>query len=108
MDLLEKDRVIQKQPWSFDKSLLVMKVFDGHSKLEAVNLSWCSFWVQAHGLPLGLMNEKIGTVLGDAIGDVEKVETNGDQRAWGRFLKIRVSINISKPLKRGKTIAVAK
>ena len=58
-----------------------MKVFDGHSKPEVVNLTWCSFWVQAHGLPLGLMNEKIGTVLGDAIGDVEEVETNGDQLA---------------------------
>ena len=31
-DPLEKDRVIQKQPWSFNKSLLVMKDFDGHLK----------------------------------------------------------------------------
>ena len=72
-DPLKKDRVIQKQLWSFNKSLLVM--------------TWCPFWVQAHGLPLSLMNEKIGTVIGEVIGDVEEVETNGDQLAWVGFLK---------------------
>ena len=35
------------------------------------------------GLPLGLINEKIGTVLGDAIEDVEKVETNRDKLVRG-------------------------
>ena len=27
-DLLEKDRAFQKQPWSFNKSLLILKDFD--------------------------------------------------------------------------------
>ena len=58
-----------------------MKDFDGQSKPEAVNLNWCSFWVQAHSLILGLMNERIGPVIGDAIGDVEELETNRDQLA---------------------------
>ena len=32
--------------------------------------SGARFWVQIHGLQLGLMNEKVGTILGEAIGDV--------------------------------------
>ena len=37
-----------------------------------VRLTWSGarFWVQIHGLQLGLMNEKVGTILGEAIGDV--------------------------------------
>ena len=45
--------------------------------------------------PLGLMNEKIEAILGKAIGDVEEVETNGAQLACERYLKVKVSINVS-------------
>ena len=62
-DIMEKERVLLCQPWSFNKSMLILSSFDGKSKPEEVNLQWCSFWVQIHGLSLGLMTEKIGTVL---------------------------------------------
>ena len=98
-DILERDRILQKQPWSFNKSLMVLKEIDGNKQLEEVNMDWCPFRVQIHGLPLGLMNEKIGTVLGDAIGDLEEVEVDDGQFAWGKYLKVRVSIKVMKPLK---------
>ena len=62
---LEKDRVFQKQPWFFNKSLIVLNEFDGHTQPDNVNMKWCIFNVQIHGLPLDLMNEKIGVVLGE-------------------------------------------
>ena len=98
-DPLEKDKALQKQPWSFNKSLMILKDFDGLSKLEEADMDWCPFWVQAHGLPLGLMNEKVGVVLGEALGDVEEMDINEDQHAWGHYLRMRVLINISKPFK---------
>ena len=105
-DALEKDKVFQKQPWSFNKSLMVLNEFDGHTQTENVNMEWCAFNVQIHGLPLNLMNEKIGVVLGESIGEVEDVECDEKQVAWGRYLKVRVSINTSKSLKRGKMLSV--
>ena len=95
-----------RQPWSFNKSLLVLGNFAGHEKSEEVNLQWCPFWVQIHGLPLGLMTTKIATVLGESIGDVEEVDADGEKMAWGKFLRVRVAINISKPLKRGTRITI--
>ena len=97
-----------RQPWSFNKSMLILSSFDGKSKPEEVNLQWCSFGVQIHGLSLGLMIEKIGTVLGELIGDVEEIDAKSGQMAWGRYLRVRISINISKPLKRGSKIIVAR
>ena len=67
---------------SFIKSLHVLKHFDGISVPESVKTEWCPFWVQIHGLPLRLMNEKVGLVLEESIGDVEEVETCGDHTTW--------------------------
>ena len=105
-DNLEKERVLMRQPWSFNKSLLVLGNFAGHEKPEDVNLQWCPFWVQIHGLPIGLMTVKIATVLGESIGDVEEVDADREKMAWGRYIRVRVAINISKSLKRGTRIAV--
>ena len=44
-------------------------------------MDWCQFWVQIHGLPLGMMNEKIGIVLGEAFGEVLEVDSSEDQLA---------------------------
>ena len=57
--------------------------------------------------PFGLMTGKIGTILGESIGEVEEVDMEGEQMAWGRYLRLRVVVNITKPLKRGSKLAVA-
>ena len=44
-------------------------------------MDWCTFSVQIHGLPLDMMNERIGVVLGESIGDVEEVECDDKQVA---------------------------
>ncbi|XWS61009.1 hypothetical protein CRYUN_Cryun07bG0088500 [Craigia yunnanensis] len=105
-DDMENERVLLRQLWSFNKSLLVLQNLEENVKLEDVKLQRCSFWVQIHGLPLGLMTEKIRTILGESIGDVEEVDIEGEQMAWGCYLRVRVSINISKQLKKGSKIIV--
>ena len=80
-DIMYKKRVLMRKPLSFNKSLLILASFDGQSKPEEVNLQWCTFWIQIHGLPLGLMIENIGAVLGESMGDVEEVDAKGDQMA---------------------------
>ncbi|XWS16449.1 hypothetical protein CRYUN_Cryun34aG0088500 [Craigia yunnanensis] len=44
-DNVEKERVLMRQAWSFNKSLLVLVPFDRKSKPDEVNLQWCSFWI---------------------------------------------------------------
>ena len=69
-------------------------------------LTWTGslFRIQIHGLPLGLMMEKIGIVLGEVMGDIVEVETSDDKLAWGKWMRVRVIIDIKKPIKRGKII----
>ena len=53
------------------------------------------------------MTKKIGVVLGEVIRDVEKIDAEGGQMVFGHYRRVRVSINISKPLKRGSKIALS-
>ena len=77
----DKVGVLQRQPWSFNKSLLVLANYEGLSSSEEIVLQWCPFWVQIHGLSLAMMIEKIDLILGESVGDVEEVDSDGEQMA---------------------------
>lgn len=47
-------------------------------------------------------------LIGASMGTVEEVETCGDKVAWGRFLRVRVRLNVNKPLRRGMMLTVHK
>ena len=47
-----------------------------------------------------LMNKHWGELLGVKIGKVEKVDVDGQERASGDCLRVRVSVDITKPLVR--------
>ena len=40
------------------------------------------------------------------MGEVLEVDTTDDQLAWGRWMRIRVNINVTRPIKHGKMLMV--
>lgn len=52
-------------------------------------------------VPLGWMNQHRGARAMGLLGEVVKMDVDGDGKASGPFLRARVVIDISKPLKRG-------
>jgi len=61
-------------------------------------------WVRIKNLPFGLMNKSWGEELAGKIGKVEKVDADSNGRAWGPYLRAKVRIDITKPLRRGVSI----
>ncbi|KAM7250940.1 hypothetical protein ACFE04_022823 [Oxalis oulophora] len=57
------------------------------------------FWIQIHDLPLGCSNINFGQIIGQRIGKVVEVD-----KRWGRFLRVRITVNILEPLMRGLTL----
>ncbi|KAK2656164.1 hypothetical protein Ddye_009216 [Dipteronia dyeriana] len=57
-------------------------------------------WVQISNMPLLCMTKDIAWFLGSIIGEVQEVDTGPFVDCLGKFLRVRVSIKVDKPLKR--------
>jgi hypothetical protein len=64
-------------------------------------------WIQIHDMPLGCMNRVVGGQIGSSLGEVEDVAVAEDDVGWGRYLRIRVAINLYHPLERGRTLLIS-
>ncbi|TXG51438.1 hypothetical protein EZV62_023962 [Acer yangbiense] len=86
-------------PWHFDRNLIVLKKPIGVGDISKLSFHMVEFWVQIHNLPLMCMNRRMARYLAKQIGTV--VELLADSReCWGRFIRVKVRIDISKPLLR--------
>ncbi|KAL0361675.1 UNVERIFIED_CONTAM: hypothetical protein Sradi_3852000 [Sesamum radiatum] len=102
--VLERDRVLERCPWAYDKQLLVLAPVDTADDPNTVDLNWCDFHVHIHGLPLGKMTREISTFIGNKLGRFKEVDLDGNGEAWGSSVRIRVALDITKPLSRALKI----
>ncbi|KAI7985756.1 Calcineurin subunit B [Camellia lanceoleosa] len=93
-------------PWSFDKHLVMLKDFNGALQPSEITFSTVEFWVHASNLPLISMTRDVGVLLGNNLGQFVDMEYGEGGIAWGRTLRIRVAINIAKPLRRGLKLSL--
>lgn len=100
----ERTRVLNGSPWLFDNYLLALNEFDGSCPATQIQFNHCWFWVQLHGVPLYYMTKLTGERVGGALGDVAEVDVPANGVGWGPFLRIRVSIDITKPIPRGRLV----
>ena len=59
-----------------------------------------SFWIQVHDLPLGGATQDIVSIAGDIIVS----EESNEEYKGSQFIQVRVSVDITKPLCRGRKI----
>ncbi|KAI7982234.1 hypothetical protein LOK49_LG15G01883 [Camellia lanceoleosa] len=98
--IADKQRVMLNGPWSFDKHLILLNEVDAHLQLSEVLLSEAAFWIQVHNLPLISMTKEVGYLIGNKIGSSVDVEYGAGGMAAGRYMRIRVTLNMAKPLRR--------
>ncbi|KAL5783740.1 hypothetical protein ACOSP7_008769 [Xanthoceras sorbifolium] len=96
----DKRRVLTGGPWSFDKCLIVLEEPRGDGKFLDMGFSHVQFWVQLHNVPLVCMTKEIGWALGNKIGRVMDIDVGATGDCLGRFLRVRVVIDVTKPLNR--------
>ncbi|XP_031091148.1 uncharacterized protein LOC116027532 [Ipomoea triloba] len=97
----ELDRIIDDGPWMYEQSLLLLKKLEPHEDPEAVTLSHADFWIQIHGLPVGCRSEAVLQAIGQFVGGLIKMDEKNFDGSLRAFYRIRVALNVSKPLKKG-------
>ncbi|KAL0007019.1 hypothetical protein SO802_008521 [Lithocarpus litseifolius] len=104
-DKSEMEKIVAIEPWSFDKNLMVLQSYDKEVDLTEMEFKWVTFWVQVHDMPIHFKNRQVAERIYEAIGKVNMMlddnESEGD-----RFIRIRVTIDVSKPLSRGRVISL--
>ncbi|XP_019191313.1 PREDICTED: nucleolin-like [Ipomoea nil] len=93
-------RVMEDGPWCFDQSLLVLHRMQPSELPKDIPLCKAEFWVQVHKLPIGLFRENIAKAIGDYLGTFIRADRNNFDGSWKSFLRVRVLLDITKPLRR--------
>jgi hypothetical protein len=102
----DKDQILEGRPWTFDGDLLSLVDFNGLTPIDDLEFEKASFWVRMYRLPLACMGREVGLHVGSTVGEVEDIDVLEDGVGWGEYLRVKIRIDLSKPLARGRMIKV--
>ena len=97
---INMQRVITRGPWTFDRHLLITKPLVPSKNPTRVHLSHVDFWVQVFDLLYGFLAERVAKGIGNYIATYIKGDPKSFDGVWKEHVRIRVSMDARKPLKR--------
>ncbi|XP_059436900.1 uncharacterized protein LOC132169985 [Corylus avellana] len=100
----DKARVLEGRPWIFEGNLFSVEEFDGQSSPSKIIFEQAAFWVRMFNLPLACMGKEVGQQIGATMWTMEEVDTDEEGVGWGKFLRVKIRIDLTKPLPRGRVI----
>lgn len=97
---MDVQKVLEGGPWSFEQATLILhQLVDGEDP-NMVQLQSVEMWVQVYDIPRGFLSENILRSIGTSMGSFIRMDNNMFDGVWKPFVRIRVMINMEKPLKR--------
>ena len=99
------DRILSGEPWSFDKSLVVLQRYNKLTPLKDLDFDKVSFWVQVHNIPIGYRSKSVAEEICESIGVVDR-STEASECEGGNYVRVRVTLDVYQPLCRGRVIKV--
>ncbi|RYQ82931.1 hypothetical protein Ahy_B10g101521 [Arachis hypogaea] len=95
-------QIMQNGPWSVKENMVNLRLWREGEFVFEVDHNYMEFWIQVHGIPHDFMEKETCILIGDMLGvlvEAEEPKTDGVLRRT--YLRIRVSINITKALPTG-------
>ncbi|KAL4368506.1 hypothetical protein GQ457_05G022370 [Hibiscus cannabinus] len=101
----DRDNVLKRGPWDFQKQWFALEPADTARTIHDYTFQYMCIWVRIHNIPLSLMTEALARTLGACIGKVVMTDTRLEDGNMGEFLRVRVSLDTTKPLRRCVTLS---
>ena len=98
-------QILQIQPWSFDKHLVMVQRYNTDVPVWDLPFMKALFWVQVHEIAVRYMTKKVAENLCETVGEVQKSINAVDDES-GHFLRVCVSVDVTLPLCRGHLITM--
>ncbi|TXG58188.1 hypothetical protein EZV62_016017 [Acer yangbiense] len=95
----DRNRIWQRSPWHFGNSLIALEKPDGPGNISMLGFNKADFWIQIHDIPILCMNRRTAKWMAEQIGVVVEIPLES-RECWGKYMRVKVCIDISKPLKR--------
>ena len=98
------------EPWSFNKSLLILKAMNGNEALQWDSWSFTCFWIRVYNLLYDGMIREISEKISNGIGKFIDVVTDKNGRCPGIYMRLRcksMSLNLLGEVRRCSLGAMA-
>ncbi|KAK7822842.1 uncharacterized protein CFP56_036059 [Quercus suber] len=99
------DRILRGGPWTFDNQLLLLKWWNRGMTVGKIRLEAASLRVQIWGASFDMVSPQVAKEVGSRFGEVEEGEWKKKKNDLNMFMRVRVALPISKPIRRGGYIA---
>lgn len=96
----DRERVLNLTPWLFDQNLFAMVPYEKNMEFRHYEFNLVPFWIRIFNIPLELKDRQIATKVGGAIGKLMAIDWRDRAGCWEEFIRIRVLVDIIKPLRR--------
>lgn len=97
-DPIDLQTAIHQGPWTFKGELVALKMVSSHADVKPSEITQAALWVQLFNVPLNAFSEEGLILLGKEVGKPISRPIEG-YVGGKRFYKIKVSIDLLKPLK---------
>ena len=91
----DKLRVLEGSPWSFNNNLVAFQDYNGDLRGSDYHFDKAHFWIRIYGLPLKMLTYPCASSISKKLGELLKTDVGS-----GDFLRLRVNMDITKPLRR--------
>lgn len=98
--ILDMQKVLDGGPWTFEQNLLVYHWLKEGEVPHSVPLNTIDIWIQVYDLPAGLISENVFKSIGQYVGEFIKSDPANINGGWKLYSRIRVKIDLRKPIKR--------
>lgn len=98
------DKVKLGTPWLYDRYLLSIHPWEAGLESDSPIFHESNMWVQVWNIPLHWLSKDVGRKIGHALGGILDIRIPENGSKEGQYMRLKVKINITKPLLRGKWI----